>query len=55
MNASLPFKERLVGIVKCIPFIGQVATFTSVLGHSVRFLKDILLHLKQESKTAMCS
>ncbi len=35
MNASLPFEERLVGIVKCIPFIGQVATFTSVLGHSV--------------------
>ena len=35
MNASLSVEERLVAVVKCIPFIGQVATFTSIHGHSV--------------------
>jgi hypothetical protein len=35
MNGSLSMEERLAGVVKCIPFIGQLASFTGVLGHSV--------------------
>lgn len=34
MNGSLPMEERLVDVVKCIPFIGQMAAFTGVQGHS---------------------
>lgn len=35
MNASLSMEERLTGVVKCIPFIGQMASFAGVQGHSV--------------------
>jgi hypothetical protein len=35
MNAGLSIEERLTGVVKCIPFIGQMASFAGVHGHSV--------------------
>jgi len=35
MNGSLSMEDRLVGVVKCIPFMGQMASFTGVKGHSV--------------------